>query len=292
MIGEAPKPTNKNSNGIQLWAPAGGAIWGSPAIDIQGKTMYVSTGNSYTAPAAENTDSIVALNLDTGKILWSIQDTPNDPWISGCPPSTTGLDNCPEDLGPDYDFSSSVILKTLQDGNRLLIAGQKSGIVWAHNPDKAGALVWKTDVSRKRPGPQGELVWGGAADSERVYFGVNSGGLVGLRLTDGAKEWFTPLDPVSGRPRGNSAALTAIPGVVFSNGWDGVVRAFSADKGELLWEYDTVHEYQSVNGVKTKGGSMAATGPTVADGMVFVGSGYIGFQNGIPGNAVLAFSVQ
>ncbi len=234
----------------------------------------------------------MALDLDTGKILWVVQDTPNDPWITGCPASTTGADNCPEELGPDYDFSSSVILKTFPDGRRLLIAGQKSGIVWAHDPDHGGALVWKADVSRKRPGPQGELVWGGAADAQRVYYGVNSGGLVALQLNTGAKDWFTPLDPAPGKPRGQSAALTAIPGVIFSNGWDGVVRAFSADKGELLWEYNTVQDFETVNGIKAKGGSMGATGPTVADGMLFVGSGYIGVQNGIPGNVVLAFSAQ
>ena len=295
-IDEAPKPTKKNSRGMQQWAPAGGAVWGTPTIDLKRRAVYISTGNAYTTPAPETTDAIMALDMDTGKVLWSVQDIPDDAWIAGCgpfaDPSIKPSENCPEDMGPDYDFSAGVILKTLPDGRRVLVAGQKSGIVWAHDPDREGALVWKKDVSRQPPGPQGELVWGGAADDRKVYFGVNSGGLVALQLDSGQTEWFTPLDPAEGRPRGNSGAVTAIPGVVFATGWDGVLRAFSADKGALLWEFNTVRSYETVNGLPARGGSMGAQGATVAGGMVFVGSGYIGFQNGTPGNVLLAFSPE
>ena len=295
-IPEEPKPTKKNSRGVQQWAPAGGAVWGVPTIDVQRRAVYVSTGNAYTTPAPATTDAIMAFDMDTGKVLWSVQDIEKDAWIAGCgpfaDPAIKPSENCPADMGPDYDFSSGVILKTLPGGRRILVAGQKSGIVWAHDPDRNGALLWKTNVARKAPGPQGELVWGGAADDQKVYFGVNSGGLVALGLSAGNTEWFTSLDPAQGKPRGNSAAVTAIPGVVFATGWDGVLRAFSADKGALLWEYNTVREFEAVNGRTAKGGSMGAQGPTVAGGMVFVGSGYIGFQNGIPGNVLLAFSAE
>jgi polyvinyl alcohol dehydrogenase (cytochrome) len=295
-IDETPKPTKKNSRGVQQWAPAGGAVWGTPTIDLKRRAVYISTGNAYTTPAPKTTDAIIALDMDTGKVLWSVQDIPDDAWIAGCgpfaDPSIRPSENCPEDMGPDYDFSAGVTLKTLPDGRRVLVAGQKSGIVWAHDPDREGALVWKKDVSRQPPGPQGELVWGGAADDRKVYFGVNSGGLVALQLDSGQTEWFTPLDPAEGRPRGNSGAVTAIPGVVFATGWDGVLRAFSADKGALLWEFNTVRSYETVNGLPARGGSMGAQGATVAGGMVFVGSGYIGFQNGTPGNVLLAFSPE
>jgi polyvinyl alcohol dehydrogenase (cytochrome) len=271
-------------------------VWGTPTIDLKRRAVYISTGNAYTTPAPETTDAVMALDMDTGKVLWSVQDIPDDAWIAGCgpfaDPSIKPSENCPEDRGPDYDFSAGVILKTLQNGRRVLVAGQKSGIVWAHDPDQEGALIWKKDVSRQPPGPQGELVWGGTADDRKVYFGVNSGGLVALRLDSGETEWFTPLDPAEGRPRGNSGAVTAIPGVVFATGWDGVLRAFSADKGALLWEFNTVRSYETVSGLPARGGSMGAQGATVAGGMVFVGSGYIGFQNGTPGNVLLAFSPE
>lgn len=51
-------------------------------------------------------------------------------------------------------------------------------------------------------------------------------------------------------------------------------------------------KFQTVNGVAAKGGSICAGGPSIANGMVFTGSGYVGFQNGVPGNVLLAFAPQ
>jgi hypothetical protein len=45
----------------------------------------------------------------------------------------------------------------------------------------------------------------------------------------------------------------------------------------------------TVNGVAAKGGAMGAPGPTVAGGMLFLGSGYTGLGNGRGGNVLLAF---
>jgi polyvinyl alcohol dehydrogenase (cytochrome) len=131
-------------------------------------------------------------------------------------------------------------------------------------------------------------------DEQAAYFGLNSGGVVALGLSDGSKKWFTPLAPAAGLEKhlGQSGAVSAIPGVVFSDGWDGVVRALSTDDGRILWQYDTVKTYDTVNGVPAKGGSMGAAGPIIAGGMLFVPSGYVGVQNGIPGNVLLAFSPQ
>jgi len=292
-ISEAAKPLRKNSQGVQLWGPAGGGVWDSPTIDLKRNAIYVGTGDAYSGTAPATTDAILALDMETGKILWTVQDTASDAWIGSCRPPHPS-ENCPDPLGPDYDFGTSPILKTLPDGHRLLVAGQKSGIVWAHDPDKNGALLWKTNLAPKPPNDQGEVVWGGAADGENAYFGLNSGGLAALQLATGERKWFVPLDPAEGmeRHRGESGPVSTIPGVVFSGAWDGVLRAFSAKDGSLLWDYNTVREFQTVNEVPAKGGSMGATGPTIAGGMVFVGSGYIGVQNGMPGNVLLAFSVE
>ena len=288
-VAGTPKPTQKNSKGIQQWGPNGGAIWDSPTIDPKNHAVYIGTGDAYTFPAAKTTDAIMALDMKTGKIMWAIQDTENDAWLAGCGPGNT-LGNCPKDMGPDYDFGASPILKSLPDGHRILVAGQKSGMVWGHDPDREGTVAWKTPLVKKLA--LGIIRFGGAADDQYAYFGVSTGGVAAIRIDTGEKKWFTPIPgPSAPGPRGETSAITAIPGVIFSGSWEGMLRALASDDGRLLWEYDMVHDYKTVNGVPAKGGSMSAPGPTVAGGMLFVGSGYI-FTAGIPGNALLVFSPQ
>lgn len=290
-IAEAAKPTHKNSKGTQLWGPAGGGVWNSPTIDVKRNALYVGTGDSYTDPAPKTTDSIMALDLKTGKILWSVQDLGGDAWIVGCD-VTPKPENCPKEMGPDHDFGTSPILKDLPNGHSVLVAGQKSGMVWAHDPDRKGAVVWKYQTSEKPAGFAGQIVWGGAADDQNAYFGLSSGGVVAIGLSDGQRKWFAPLEPAAGKARGREAALSVITGVVFSTGWDGVVHALAATDGRVLWEYDTAKSFETVNKVAAKGGSMGGPGPTVAGGTLFVGSGFPGIQNGMPGNVLLAFTAQ
>jgi polyvinyl alcohol dehydrogenase (cytochrome) len=291
LVKDEPKPTKKNSNGVQQYGPNGGAVWNAPTIDPKNHVLYIGTGDAYTPPVSPNTDAIVAMDLKTGKIVWSVQDTPNDAWLSGCGGEIKS-ENClpPSEIGPDYDFGSSPILKTLPNGHRILVAGQKSGMVWGHDPDREGTVVWKAQLVQKLA--LGMITFGGAADDQKAYFGLRTGGVAAVALDTGEKKWFTPVAPPPGPgPKGETAAITAMPGAVFSGGWDGVLRAFSTEDGHLLWEYNTIRDYDTVNHVAAKGGSMAAPGPTVAGGMLFVGSGYV-FGAGAPGNALLAFSVQ
>lgn len=288
-IPETPKPTTKTSKGVQQWGPNGGAVWNSPTIDAKNNAIYIGTGDAYTDPVSKNTDAVMALDMKTGKIMWAIQDTENDAWLSGCGPAGNS-ENCPKDLGPDFDFGSSPILSNLPNGKRILVAGQKSGMVWGHDPDREGTLVWKQQLVPKLA--LGMITFGGAADDQSAYFGLRTGGVAAVQLDTGEKRWFTPVKPPPGPgPRGENAALTAIPGVIFSGGWDGVLRAFAASDGHLLWEYNMIHDYDTVNQVAAKGGSMGAPGPTVAGGMLFAGSGYV-FGAGTPGNVLLAFSAQ
>jgi polyvinyl alcohol dehydrogenase (cytochrome) len=291
IIPEANKPTGKNAKGVQQFGPAGGGVWSSPTLDPKRHALYVGTGDAYTAPAAKTTDAIVALDLDSGKMLWSVQDTPGDAWVVGCV-REKDRENCPKDAGPDYDFGSSPILQSLPGGKSILVAGQKSGNVWGHDPDRKGAVVWKTAVFSTPPKPQGQIVWGGTADNRNAYFGLNSGGIVALSLTNGEREWSALIEPTGGRNAGHDAAITAMPGVIFSGGWDGVLRALSTKDGKILWDFDMVQEFKTVNGVAAKGGSMGSSGPTIAGGMVFAGAGYPGVQNGVNGNVLLAFGVE
>jgi len=288
---DPPKPTTKMASGVQQYGPNGGAVWNTPTIDAKNHTLYIGTGDAYLPPVSKNTDAIMALDMKTGKIMWSIQDTEEDAWVSGCGGEIKSA-NClpPAELGPDYDFGASPILKTLPNGHRMLVAGQKSGMVWGHDPDREGTVAWKAQLVQKLA--LGMITFGGAADNQNAYFGLRTGGVAAVSLDTGEKKWFTPIAaPTGSGPRGETAAITAIPGAVFSGGWDGVLRAFSTQDGRLLWEYNTVHGYDTVNHVPGKGGSMAAPGPTVAGGMLFAGSGYV-FGAGVPGNVLLAFSAD
>jgi polyvinyl alcohol dehydrogenase (cytochrome) len=290
-IADPPKPTRMSAAGTQQFGPSGGGVWSSPTIDAQRNALYVGTGNAYSRPVAPTTDAIMAFDLDTGKVIWVAQALSDDVWIPGCPAGSSA-GNCPEKIGPDYDFGASPILARLPNGRRLLVSVQKSGQIWAHDPDRNGAVVWKTTHAGTPPTAEGEMVWGAAVDGRNVYVGLTSGGVAAHELGTGRQVWVTRLVPEPGRRAGTSGAVSAIPGLVLSGGWDGVLRAFSADGGKVVWEYDTMRAVETVNRVPAQGGSMGAPGPTIAGGMVFVGSGYIGVRSGTPGNVLLAFGLD
>ena len=286
-ISDSPKPTTKNAAGTQLWGPSGAGVWNSPTIDPRRRALYVGTGNAYSAPAAPTTDAIVAMELESGKILWSAQGTSNDVWLAAC------LSNAALGCGPDQDFGSPPILRARQDGTSLLIAGQKSGNVWAYDPDKKGGVVWRSPLVSNTTEFGGKIVWGGAADEQTAYFGLGPGGIAAVRLRDGQRQWFALLQPAGSPPRpGQDGALTVIPGAVISGGWDGVLRVLSSSDGHTLWEYNTVRDFETVNRVAARGGSMGAPGPVVAGGLLFVPSGYVGVRNGAPGNVLLVFGLE
>jgi polyvinyl alcohol dehydrogenase (cytochrome) len=306
---DEPKPTTKNKAGAQLWAPSGVAVWSTPAIDERRNALYVTTGNNYTDPTTRLSDSFLAMDLNSGKILWSRQMTPRDAYTSACRlPDKT---NCAESNGPDFDFGSSPILVTLANGKRALVAGQKSGVVYAVDPDNQGELLWQTRVGKG--GTAGGVQWGSAADQNNVYVAVSDvgrimltytsatdadpkkgGGMFALRLDNGQRVWYTPPEPCGNHPRcspAQSAAVTAIPGVAFSGSVDGHLRAYSSRDGKVVWDFDTAQTYQTVNGVLGHGGSLDGPGPAIADGMLFVNSGYP-TAGGMSGNVLLAFSVN
>jgi polyvinyl alcohol dehydrogenase (cytochrome) len=89
--------------------------------------------------------------------------------------------------------------------------------------------------------------------------------------------------------RANSAAVTAIPGAVFTGSMDGVIRALSTVDGKTLWEFATAREFDGVNGLPAIGGSIDGPGPVVADGVLYVLSGYT-TNTGLAGNALFAFA--
>lgn len=285
-IPEPPVPSRRNSVGTQLWTGAGAAIWHAPTIDSRGRTLYLATGDAYTNPAHRNTDAVMAMDLDTGAIRWAVQDFANDAWLVGCAQQAT--ENCPTPLGPDYDFGSPPILHRLPDGSRVLLAGQKSGLVFAHDPDQQGRLRWTAPLVDKVG--ESEILFGGAADGRAAYFALDNGTVAALDPATGRRLWFLPPRP-PGPHRGVTAALTAIPGAVFVAGQDGTLRAHAAEDGRVLWSVDTQRDFDTVNRVPARGGSMGGPGPTVSGGWLFVPSGYVGLGNGTPGNVLLAYGL-
>ncbi|HEY5623797.1 MAG TPA: PQQ-binding-like beta-propeller repeat protein [Gammaproteobacteria bacterium] len=282
-IPDEPQPTRRNSRGTQLWIGAGAAIWHAPTIDSENRAVYVATGDAYTNPAHANTDAVMAFHMDTGDVLWSVQDWENDAWLVACGQQPT--ENCPDPLGPDFDFGTSPILLSLSDGRRVLLAGQKSGFVFAHDPDENGERLWRTELVE--PAGAAEILFGGAADERSAYFGLDDGSLAALDPATGAIRW--QVEPLPETARGITAAVTAVPGALFVGWQGGTLTAHDTRDGRVIWTYDMLRNFETVNDVPARGGSSGAPGPTVADGMLYVGSGYVGLGNGIPGNVLLAF---
>jgi polyvinyl alcohol dehydrogenase (cytochrome) len=308
---DPPKRTGANQQGTPQFGPSGAGIWSAPTIDAKRGVIYITTGDNYTEPTTKTSDAIIALNLKSGKILWTQQVLEGDFHSGGA---------CPDDdskCGPDYDFGSSAILAH-PGGRDVLVAGQKSGIVYALDPDARGKILWQARVGKG--GMLGGVQWGMASDGNSVYAAVSDavgiedpeggesppvgggsfdpaagGGLTALRLTDGSKTWFAPSTPCAPPRRGcspaQSGALSAIPGAVFSGSMDGHIRAFSTVDGKLLWDFDTEKDFSTVNGISAHGGSLDGAGPVIVDGMVYLNSGYPRFGGAI-GNVLLAFSAE
>ena len=311
-ISEAAKPRPKTKLGAASAGPSGVGVWNAPTLDPEHDALYVGTGDNYSDPVTSLSDSILALKMSTGDILWSKQFT-KDAWNSSC--YLDGKVNCPDNEGPDFDFAESPILLTLASGKRALVVGQKSGVAWGIDPDRKGQVLWQTRVGKG--GTVGGIQWGSATDGRNMYvalsdltfkagrvdggndrsYAVDStkgGGLFALRVDNGERIWQA-APPVCGERRpcspSQSAAVTAIPGVVFSGAMDAHLRAYSTSDGSVIWDFDTGREFKTVNGIAGHGGAFDVGGPIVAGGMLFVSSGSAQ-RGGMAGNVLVAFGVQ
>ena len=302
-IPKEPTQFKLNAEGKPLLGPAGGAIWSAPTIDVERGRIYAGTGNSYTdADTDGGNDSIVAFDLNTGRRVWANQVTPNDNFLMGCGRDKKGKGNCPEQGGPDFDFGSSPILATMTNGKQIIVAGQKSGMVYGLDPDNGGKTLWQTRVGKGSA--LGGIEWGMAADDRLVYVPVSdvgarqdgTPGIYAIELTTGKVTWAVPTPTVECAwgsakcERAQAAAATVIPGVVFSGAFDGHLRAYSTKDGKIIWDYDTAPEMKTVNGLPVEGGTIDSGGVTIADGMVLINSGYGSW--GKPGRLLLMFTVD
>ncbi len=307
-IPEEPKAVAKTSVGTDIFAPSGAPVWSSPAIDRRRNLLYFGTGENYSTPADANSDAIIAVNMTTGERVWQRQSTQGDAWNVAC--MMADNPNCPPEQGPDFDHGSSMILMDKPDGSQVLVAGHKDGTIFGLDPDNEGQLLFAQRVGRGSI--QGGVHFGMAAAGTTLYAPINDmndtrngddldpaaarPGVHAIDVVEGTVMWnhvqpdVCPENAEFCDP-GVSAPITAGPGVVFAGHLDGHVRAYAEADGEVLWEYNTKREVETVNGVTGRGGSMSGAGPTLGDGHLVVNSGY-GLYFHEPGNLLLVFAPE
>ena len=303
MVGE-PKPLGKNAKGVTKYGPSGVAIWSSPVIDVKRRLIYVATGDNYSEPTTALSDSVVALDIKTGAVRWHYQATRDDAWNVSC--GYADGSNCPGKGGPDFDFGSAPVLAKGADGREAVLAGQKSGLLYALDPD-TGKLRWNRRIGRG--GVFGGIHFGIAAQGGKVYVPVadlaDGGtyilparpGVYALDVATGKEIWSAPaaVTACGSKPfchPGYGAAISVTPDLVLAGSMDGHLRAFDALSGHVLWDTDTNQTFTSVNGSTAKGGSMAGgAAPLVYGGMVIVNSGYGGLGK-MPGNVLLVYASE
>src|ERR1700733_7099446 len=300
-ISEPAKPTGKTAAGVSKSGPSGVALWSSPTLDLRRKAIYVSTGVNYSDPPTPASDAVLAFDMDTGHQLWSRQLLADDVFNFGC--NTDKKENCPQTIGKDFDIGTPPILRPLAGGRSVLIVGAKSGMLYALDPQNQEKIVWSSRIGAG--GPQGGIMWGAAADDRFAYVALSDwdpgkpeagGGVFGVEIGTGKTVWSTPAPKPAclGTP-GCSAAqpspVSAIPGVVFAGSLDGHLRAYDSAIGGIIWDFDTLPQFPTVNGIQAHGGSINGSGPVIAGVMLFCNSGYARLPV-MAGNVLLAFAVE
>ena len=311
---EDAKPLYDRGDGQKIWGPSGAPVWTSPAIDLERRLIYFGTGEANSPPAHVNTDAVMAISLDDGSVKWSYQAHARDIWIAFCAPGGAPgpgrtRKNCVPDhetIYLDVDFGASMIIARDADGRDMLVAGQKSGDVYAFDPD-TGKLFWKA-----APGPGGMINWGMAIDDSHVYVPLSGfsstgtgserrsvNGVYALDLRDGSVTWSYLTEPHCTDERrkfvpgcaqayGLTAPTTIVGDHVFAGLLDGRIYALDRKTGRPAWMFDTARSYDTVNGVKGNGGTFGNNLAIASNGQLIVNSGY-GVWGVGPGNVALGF---
>ncbi|MDP3518064.1 MAG: PQQ-binding-like beta-propeller repeat protein [Pseudohongiella sp.] len=302
-----------NSAGARLRGPSGAPIWSSPSLDVKRRLLYVTTGENTSLPATDTSNAIIALDIDTGEVRWQFQAIANDVWNMACSGRNPGP-NCPapeDSIRKDWDFGSAATLVQLPDGSERLLAGQKSGHLWALNPDD-GAVLWQQRIGEG--GALGGNHWGIAVDNTKVLLPISDpnganrtddvirSGIYAFDIATGRADWEYRARPDcdDGRAErvascaqryGFSAMPLVIDGALVAGNIDGRLFIFDNADGRILFEFDTSDFFDTVNGIEARGGSIDAHSIAAGAGMVFVGSGYERFSQQA-GNVLLAFKVK
>lgn len=302
---DVPVENGRNSAGTPAFGPSGAPVWSTPTVDVKRGLLYFGTGENYSSPANGMSDAIIAIELATGAVRWVRQTIAGDAWNAACLKAGS-LANCPKEDGPDFDFGAPPILARLPNGKDIVLAGQKSGMIFGLDPDADGKILWQARAGMG--GFNGGVHWGMATAGPTLFVGIadtpgNKGavgprrnGLHAFRSETGEPLWSILEKPTCATggfqcDTALSAPVTLTDGIVFAGAHNGLLRAYSSRTGRLLWSTDTRRKFATVNGVAAMGGSIDSAGPVVAGGRLIVNSGYDKFGE-IPGNVLLVFGFE
>jgi len=300
-IDEPARQSGTTPAGTGIWGPSGASIWNTPTISERHGLLFVGTGNNHSRPASPRSDSVLALDPRSGRVVWVYQAEAGDAWNSACLHQLTSQPSCPDPEGPDTDFGATTLLLDLE-GEELLVAGQKSGELHALDP-ATGALRWRTRVARG--GAEGGIRYGMATRDGVVYApSTDTGsearagmsarpGLFAYSAADGRPLWSTDGARLCAGREGCEGAVGAPPlamaDVVFIGSLDGMLYALDRRTGEVAWSFDTTRTFTTLLGRPARGGAIQGTaGPMFANGRLFVSSGY--GQASRPGNALIVLA--
>lgn len=289
-----------NSVGNPILAPSGGPIWSSATLDPERNRVYVGTGQNYSRPASDTSDSIIGFNMDTGNMDLIYQTTANDAFTMACS-GRSEHPNCP-DAGPDLDIGSPILTTTLSNGQDIVVAGTKGAVVFGIDPD-SGERLWSTRVGRGSA--LGGVHWGMTYVGDVVYVPVSDRipggssdpqpGLHAIDMKTGEQLWYTPAPARC--EQGNfacsnaySAPATATDDLILAGSLNGYLFAHDRDTGEVVWELNTRQSYETINNVSARGGGIDATGPVLSGDYLIFNSGYATFGQ-LGGNALLVYKL-
>ncbi len=321
---EHAKKNGVTSVGTDIWGPSGAGVWTTPAVDPERGRIIIGTAQNMSAPATHNSDSVIALDIETGEEAWVFQALAGDIWNVAC---HLGGANCPDNAGPDFDFGGAITFVQDENGKDIVVAGQKSGHLYALDPDNNGELIWKKRLSMGTSNggihwgvaTDGDTIWAAIADPPRRREGyVPKPGVYAVRLSDGEPVWSMPVDrgcefDPANTPRvglaamrdagpgnpwpdcsfyyGHSSAPLYANGVLYAGALDGKLRMIDAQNGELLSIIDTKRGYDADNGIKGHGGAIDLSGVVVDGERLFLYSGY-GMFGQMAGNVLLAYELD
>jgi polyvinyl alcohol dehydrogenase (cytochrome) len=301
-------------NGVNRYGPSGVTVFSGMSVDEKRGVIYVPTANQQTEPVIEESDAIIALDMETGVKVWVKGLAPEhmggqDVYHLGCEAWVDAERKTCSPLNPtgqgDRDIVAPAILVERQDGKEVLLVGTKDGTLYALDPDAKGKIIWQTRVGRG--GEVGGIEWGFASDQKNAYVPVldmdadmqGSGSLTAVDLMTGKFVWRVEdvEAECEGKPVplcGNAFGLptTVSNDIVFSGTSDGVLRAYNKNTGDQVWSYNTAHDYNTVNDIKGYGGGLSYGGPVIVDNQLFVFSGNDYAQFTMPGNVLLMFELD
>ncbi len=303
-----------SSTGVKQRGPSGAPIWAIPLIDEKRHRVIVATGENTSHPDTNTSDALIALDLDTGKVVWRFQAMALDVWNMACSANKeTSGSNCPWNVaddpgtGRDFDFGAGATLVKNASGRDVILAGQKSGDTWALDAE-TGKKLWNVRFGTGTA--LGGVHWGVTTDGQRLFAAVNDPvipgaqtphpGVYAVDINTGKQVWGFDAKPHCDGDRGKlvtrcameygfSAAPLTIDGAVVAATLGGEVVILDGKTGAVLKTLDTIGSHKTINGVDAKGGSIDSHGISAGAGMLFINSGY-GLFGQTAGNVLIAYT--